>query len=1131
MRFTPEQTIAIERRRGELLIDAGAGSGKTSVLVERFARTVSEDGLSAGQILTITFTEKAAAELRERIRRRLQEFGDETAARATEGAWISTIHAFCARLLRTHAVDAGLDPEFTVLDEREAGELRRAAFDAALKLTAATDGGGELISAHGPERLAAAITSLYAELRARGSLEPTLPAAPPAPAELDVRGACLLVQGLADEVLGELDAIRAPGRRVLEATAVLEQVQPVLESGRPWPGELEALKLGNGAKALRTEACEEYRDALADLQEMVCDGAAGLARDAIDALLRAYGERYTALKRQRAAVDFSDLELLARELLRDQEIGERYRTRFGRVMVDEMQDTNHVQLELIDLVTNTDLVMVGDAQQSIYGFRHADVELFAERGRRLERIGARTSLQTNFRSRTEILTAVNAAFGRALGDDYRSLAPGRVDPPAAEPLVELLIADRDGSAVDEDPLLEQLAAPWRLAEARSLAARVGELIAAGQASPRDVVVLLRATTDMHVYEQALEAAGIPTYVIGGRGYWSHPQVIELVAYLRALANPLDTEALYTVYSSPLCGLSLDGLVLVAAGALEDVPHSDRVRLQAFQSWFTAERRAAAWSGVEQLLDRALAHNGYEQSLASRSDARRRLANVRKLLRLAREWQAQHGSDLAGFVRLLRSRTDGADSARESEAPVEGESLNAVRLMTIHRSKGLEFPVVCVADLGRQVLPRAGELVKVGHDGRRLGLRLRRAGHAHRVSALDYDELRAEERERELAEERRLFYVAMTRARERLILSGAARLQGWAERNRLAPIGWIGTAMVPDIGERAATAATDPVQGDEGPGYITGDGVRLRFVGATTAGGGSLRAPAAPATARPAPVMAPALSTTWQAPVDLVASHPLQPRISTLSYTALALHDQCGYRFYVQRVLGLPELPTPALGDESAQAGGVQNAPTRGGLSAAQRGTLVHQLLASIDVRNPSLREAMPADVRAQLVGLVGSTTFGRLAALRGIRREQRFAFPVGETLITGVFDVIAQERQGQLLVLDYKSDRLNGADPEAVVSDRYLAQRAIYALAALKLGAEGVEVLHLFLEAPERPAAERFSASDVPVLEAEVGRRIAAINAQGEDSFRVTETPGRRICDGCPAQGGLCSHPLELTTR
>ncbi|MGH2863590.1 MAG: UvrD-helicase domain-containing protein, partial [Solirubrobacteraceae bacterium] len=849
MQFTDEQMRAIERRRGELLLDAGAGSGKTSVLVERFVRAVQEDGIGVGQILTITFTEKAAAELRERIRKRLREAGEDVAARATDGAWISTIHAFCARLLRAHALAAGLDPEFSVLDERETAPLRSAAFDSALGVAAHTPEGSELISAFGPATLRGTIVSTYAELRARGAAEPSLPPAPAPPNPLDLRSACLLVEDLALVVAQELGSIRDPGRRVTDAIDMLERAPAILESGRPWPGGLQRMKLGNGANALKTQACEDYREALAELQEMAAESAVVAARDAFQRLLREYGAHYAELKRRRSGLDFGDLELLARELLRTQEIGNRYRERFTRVMVDEMQDTNSVQLELIDLVTQLDLVMVGDAQQSIYGFRHANVELFEERGRRLQRIGARASLATNFRSRAEILTALNGAFADALGDSFRPLTAGRVDEPSAEPLVELIIADRDSSSPEPDPAVEQLAAPWRVAEARALAARVRELIASGQARAADIVVLLRATTDMHVYEHSLEAAGVPTYVIGGRGYWSHPQVIELVAYLRALANPLDAESRYGVFLSPLCGLSLDGLVLSGAGATEELGIDDRELLREFGDWFAGERRAAAWLGPEQLLDRALARGGYELHIAGLPDARRRLANVRKLLRLAREWQAERGSDLRGFVDLLRSRADGSDGARESEAPVESEALDAVRLMTIHRSKGLEFPVVCVADVGRQVLPRAGSLIRIARDDQRLGLRLKQPGDGRRVSVLAYEELKLEEREREAEEERRLFYVAMTRARERLIVSGAARLDNWDHANRFAPVGWIGKSFVPDIATRAPAIVVltgAPDQPAPEP-FVTDRGVLVRFVSAAPA-----PAPPAPAPPVPAP---------------------------------------------------------------------------------------------------------------------------------------------------------------------------------------------------------------------------------------------------------------------------------------
>lgn len=1117
MDYTPEQAHAIERRKGELLLDAGAGSGKTSVLVERFVRAVREDGIPVGQLLTITFTEKAAAELRERIRARLRAVGDHAAAQATEGAWISTIHAFCARLLRTHALEAGVDPEFTVLDENAAAPLRRGAFQHALALRARGEAGAELIAAHGPAQLRQAILETHAELSARGMRVPSLPPVEEPVSALDLQAAVQRVLGLAAAAGRELGRARKPGTRVSEALLILEHVPAVLEDPLPWPGDLRALRLGNGASALKSEACGAYNDALDEFGELVADALAAETRAELEALLRDYGARYAALKRERGAVDFADLELMAHALLSQHEIGSRYQERFARVMVDEMQDTNRVQLDLIELVAGLDLFMVGDAQQSIYGFRHADVELFQERGERLGRVGARASLETNFRSRPEILTALNAAFTDALGAGFRPLRPGREDPPARTPAVELLIVDKAaiggaGAELAAESPAELDAVPWRVAEARALAARIAELIAARSCRAGDVVLLTRATTDMHVYERALERLGVATYVIGGRGYWSHPQVAELIAYLRALANPLDTEALYTVFLSPLCGLSLDGLVLGDAAAADELGPADRERLETFDGWFREERRRAAWSGPEELLERALERTGYDVGLVGLADGRRRLANVRKLMRLAREWQAAHGSDLRGFVDSLAMRRLGGEGARESEAPVESESLDAVRLMTIHRSKGLEFPVVCVADLGRGNGGRRGQLVRVSRDGERLGLRLKRAGYAERISALDYDELAREQQRWEQAEERRLFYVAMTRARERLILSGAAGFEDWERANQGAPIGWIGAAFVPDIASRAHAAA----RSGGGP-FLTRTGVSVRLIDQLTpaesvaiTGPGSTPAPAGPAG--PANVADAVSAVERDAPV-----------FRTLSYSALASYERCAYRFYAERVLGLPETPPIARAP-------TPDAPAlpRQRLSGAARGTLVHELLAGLDFKRPSLRETMPADVRGLLTALVGSATFLRLAGLRDVRREQAFAFAVDELLITGVFDLIGRERRADhLLVVDYKSDRLGPDGAEAVVGERYMAQRAIYALAALKLGAAVVEVAHVFLEAPEDPVTAVFTAAQAQALEDELRARLAGPLS---GRYPVSEHPGRRVCEGCPARGGLCSHPLERTT-
>ena len=1138
--FTDEQLVAIERREGDLLLDAGAGSGKTSVLVERFVRSVLEDEIDVSAILTITFTEKAAAEMRDRIRRRLRELGADEAARATEGAFISTIHGFCARVLRAHALAAGLDPSFAVLDAQDAERLADTAFDEALEeLARGAPRAIDLIASYSAGGLRGAIKQVHDELRSRGERRPRLPPVAPAPELGPLRDDLERAAGAA---LAELAAIGDPGAKVLQAIGRLERLPDVIRGvGDPWPGDLWGVALpgGNGA-ALSTDICARYSEALAAFRGAVEHRRAARAHDLLDRLLRLFGEHYARAKREVSGLDFEDLELECRELLRsDAALRERYKARFERIMVDELQDTNQVQLELIELIADGNLFTVGDAQQSIYGFRHADVELFEQRGKRLAAVGERATLDTNFRSRPEILEVINGVFEAELGEQFRPLRPGRSDASSSEgeALVELLVADKGA-----DWAMEGLGAPWRVAEARALAARVGRLLADGTAA-RDVVLLTRATTDLRVYERALEDRGIPTYVIGGRGYWAHPQVIDMVSYLEAIANPRAEEALFTVLASPLVGLSADALVVLAAtardrkqhpwsvlrdpdGAFDALDFLDRDLLGRFADWFAIERSVAARAGIERLIDRALERTGYDVAVLALPGGQRRLANVRKLMRLAREHEAAHGPGLRSFLDLVARRVRGgsaaeAGDARESEAPVEGEALDAVRLMTIHRAKGLEFDVVCVADLGRGPRWRA-ELMRVGRGGR-FGLRLAEPGTGRRESALDYKALGEERLATESREERRLFYVAMTRARERLILSGAAKLDAWPALENGGgggPIAWIGPAVEPL------------------------DGVAVTFVRPEDL----VPVPAAPAPVAP-PTPAPA-----PAPLEITSAPPAAtaPPVRALSYSSLAEYERCGYRFYAERVLRLPPLPARA---GEASAGDAPAGHPAGALSALDRGTLVHALLERLDFRRPARpseamiaeaarRSGLPAapagDAAAQVAELVERFADGemcrRLARATAVRREARFRFLLGDdraaatagVLIGGVFDVIAREPGGRTLVVDYKTDRLDGADPQALADRAYGTQRLVYALAALRAGATEVEVIHTFLERPQRPAVANFTRDEAPALE----QRLAAL-ARGvlERDFRVTDVPHRAVCEGCAAEGGLCSWPLEMTRR
>jgi ATP-dependent helicase/nuclease subunit A len=1172
--WTAEQRYAIERREGDLLLAASAGSGKTSVLVERFVRAVVEDRIVVEAILTITFTEKAAAEMRDRIRARLRALGAVQAARATEGAFISTIHGFCARALRTHALAAGIDPLFAVLDESEAETIADAAFDEALEdLAQNAPGGVDLIAAHNPGTLRAGIIDTYFELRSRGQLEPALPALAPLPGD-EPAAARDALAGAAAVLAGELADVPNRTARVEQAMQRLDRCIDLVAEGPDrdlWPGELDAFSLpgGNGA-ALTTEACAAYSEALARLRSACEHLWAERAHVLLDRLLRDFGDRYARRKRERSALDFEDLELLTRDLLAsDPELRERYRDRFEQIMVDELQDTNAVQLELIEHLSRGNLFTVGDAQQSIYGFRHADVELFERRGERLAQIGARATLQTNFRARPEIIDVLNSAFEPELGDRFRPLRAGRVDSPgrrvdppagrvdplagrvdsaAGDPRVELMVADKGAEWVSEG-----VASPWRIAEARMLAARVGQLIADG-AVAREIVVLTRATTDLRAYERALEERGIPTYVIGGRGYWSHPQVVDLVAYLRALANAREEEALYTVLASPLVGVSVDALVAIAAaarasgrdpwwllrepdGRLDELGRNDTVKLAEFARWFAVERATAARAGIERSIVRAVELAEYDLAVLAMPGGQRRLANVRKLMRLAREHESTSGGDLRGFLELVRGRAGewGAAGSRESEAPVEGEALDAVRMMTIHRGKGLEFEIVCVADLGRGPRWRA-DLMRVGRDGR-FGLRLAQPGTGKREPALDYRTLGDEQLQADAREERRLFYVAMTRARERLILSGAAKLDQWPSEGGGGPIAWIGPALLGEV---------EPLV-QEGCG-VTEEGVRFAFVrgedGLATECVPQIAAKSQSATSAGA-TEGPVAALEERAPEPPPPVQPAPP-VSALSYSSLGEYQRCGYRFYAERVLGLP--PVAELGEGAGGSAAGEVAP--GTLGAAERGVLVHELLERLEFRRPVRPTASMVAAARERAGIGAPVTesdaedagdlverftatelCARLGRAGDVAREERFGFLLGEgsgeVLIVGAMDVFARERDGRALVVDYKTDRLEGADPGELAGD-YGTQRLVYALAALRAGAEGVDVAHVFLERAGEPVTATFESGDAADLERQLWGIAAGVLRR---EFSVTGEPHRAICNGCPAEGGLCSWPLELTRR
>jgi ATP-dependent helicase/nuclease subunit A len=1075
---TPEQHAAIEAP-GLVFVSAGAGTGKTTVLVERFVRAV-EAGVDVGSILVITYTDRAAAELRARIRARLAELGRPELTRELDGAWISTIHGFCLRLLKQHPFAAGLDPRFRVLDESQGAVLRVEAFDEAL---AAFCAGGEserldLLATYGSRSLRRMLTGVYETLRAAGR-----------PLELSLGGAPSL-----DDRLGELRRAAAAGGSE-EAARLVE-----LLDRRPLPESLLDLT------EFAVKRDEDYEQARHAVEQAALNALAARDRDLLQELLQGFERSYQAAKDRESALDFEDLQLRARDLLRDDEtIRERERLRFRQVCVDEFQDTNRLQCELIDLLAREELFFVGDEFQSIYRFRHADVEVFKERR---EQVGEVLPLTQNWRSRPEVLAVINRLFAATFGDEFKRLvAAGRFPDPAAGPAVELLVTDKSsykGTGVQ-----------WRRGEAKAVARRVAEIVESGEAEPGEIVLLFAAGTDAEVYEEELRAAGLPTYRATGRGYFGQQQVVDLLGYLRLLHNRYEDEALVTVLASPFVGVSNDGLVLLRRaaprrplftglekGLPEGLGERDGRLMQAFRQRYDRLAGLAETMGLERLCEQILVEHDYDLAVLAQWDGRRRYANLRKLARLARTFEELRGPDVEGFVRFVLEQD--AAGVRELEAVAEEEGAGAVRLLTIHGAKGLEFKVVVVADAGRERPRPSGEEILCLPDGR-FGFKVVDPATGKRISAFEYDAVRGAEDAAEESERMRLYYVAMTRAIDRLIVAGSIDPEG---RDARTPIGWV-------LDQLAVEALED--------GELVRDEARLQLRVDRFAAAVEEQQPEEPAVAQlslfeavgaPAARIVPALP-----PLEPVASPPIE-RVRRLSYSALALFERCPYRFYAERLAGMR--PVDASG----------RIPGQTGLAGSEIGDAVHRLLETVELAAPAsppveqVRAWYPAATDAELeriAGLVdaycGSELAVRLAGLPGAGSERPFAFEHDGVLFHGVLDVLHLDG-GRALVADFKSNILGELEPADVVEAEYRLQRLVYAIACFRAGAEEVEVVYQFLERPGDVVGAVFRREELPALEAELSAAIGRIQA-GEFPPR----PSEFACAGCPALDVVCAGP------
>jgi ATP-dependent helicase/nuclease subunit A len=829
--LTEQQARAVATRHVSVVLSAGAGCGKTHVLTERYLSHLRA-GATVGQVVAITFTDRAARQMRGRIRQRLSEHlrqaaGDDEAdtwarhLRDLENAPISTIHAFCATLLRQHAVEAGLDPGFDVLEEVLAVNLRQEALAGCLQrllLAEAHEGEDlrQLVLLYGWRGVVEAVEHLMHSWDDRPWQDwLDRPAAGVAEEWRHLARTVVLPRHLAHTVVTRpaiahtLHLLKKfppqPGP-MSEAAATLLREVPLLPEAADLPAAVERLvqaaKVGRaGGKAWPDpgvyeavkKAFEDFREELRALDLAPFDAeasdleAAAATAQRFLRVARAAVLAYRDRKRASGVVDFQDLLILARDLLRDHPaVRARLQDRYRFLLVDELQDTDPVQMELVESLAGSGLTAgklfaVGDHKQSIYRFRRADVALFLGL-RRCVPLEGRQGLTVNFRSQPAILDFANALLGQAL-EEYEPLVPHQpqISP---GPCVEFLWAPRpDSAGVAEARAIE---ADW---VARRIAAMVGreERVvdeAGGRLRPvrvGDVVLLFRSMSNVHLYESALRRHGLDYYLVGGRAFFAQQEIYDLLNLLRALENPHDSLSLAGALRSPFCCLSDEALFVLGrhrgglwAGLFDEASETILPRGQV-DSVRRARRNLTAWRDgkdrvpIARLVLTVLEVSGYDAAVGLEFLGERKLANLWKLVELARTFDRTGLFGLAEFIARLGDFV--ASQPREEQAATQPENADVVRLMTIHQAKGLEFPVVFVPDLSAQL----GSAVQpVAAWSAALGCVVRPPADEEEPP---FPELawRLHQWVHELedwAEDLRTLYVACTRPRDYLVLSAA-----------------------------------------------------------------------------------------------------------------------------------------------------------------------------------------------------------------------------------------------------------------------------------------------------------------------------------------------------------------------
>ena len=1036
---------AINNLNENLWVEAGAGTGKTTLLIDRLLHIITSGAARLDQVVAITFTEKAAAELRARLREKLEELAvilePEQAGKVyralddIEIAPISTIHSFATALLRERPVEAGVDPRFVVADSEETDDLLNQVWEQWLSaqlqketavLKKALSYGCKIGQLSGLGKMLYRNRDLVAEGKMPGITGPDITVF------LDrLTSAKNELSSLLPHCIDEAD-------RGYQYLKVLEQQAEILLnlSGREEQERyiLQYLKKisvhGNQANWDPRESCRRQKDICrelaANLAEIRLNITAGLVAELVCWSRDGYLVAVEKVKQEQGILDFQDLLLKARNLLRDcLPVRSYFQRRFRYLLVDEFQDTDPLQVDLVFLLAEKKalaehwqevepeagkLFLVGDPKQSIYRFRRADIEIYQGAKTRVLEEGRLLNITQNFRTVPRLIDWVNYSFNKIIQPqenfqpDYQVLSAYRSDP--GQPA--LVVPEPAGTL--EDASVDEVRAAEAEAAAELINRAVGNWTVTGSDDNKrtlsfgDLALLFPATTGIEYYEEALRRHGIPYRLEGGKKFYQRPEIIALKNLLNAVANPHDRIALIAVLRY-WGGISDENLYLFRhLGGEFNIfvdPGRDFPDIAATMALLKNAHQDRHSYTLSALVEKLLKDTWFWQRTVLEPRSLQALANLRKVIQLLRAREQSQPLTLKGFTHWLDQAW--SEDRAEEESLLHDPGGDAVQLLTIHRAKGLEFPAVFLLNAGGGKKVNEPFIADRGGGKYYLNLGGDLASSGYR-EALDKEKLRLE------AERIRLFYVAATRARDYFVLPRFHNKKSpgyWSYLEKVDsgdPGKWPGCKIIGMTGEYEK----EPLRG------VTGKAIKIE----------------------PAQLLQ--QRTALLADLSRIFTEASVP---APFYSAGELIEP-GQR-PDERELLLQQ-------DEEAQTG-------QG--SGISMGSAFHQVMEQIDIcsTEPSDLEALIAEAsnywaipdQAQLTGIVAATLqhplLERVRAASEYQREVPFVFNLDGKLIEGIVDLLFIE-EGSMVIVDYKTDDVPGRHLEERWQ-RYKRQGQIYALA------------------------------------------------------------------------------------